>query len=155
MPTKPKTILEVESIPRVNIDFMNNTHFEEIEKVKELGKLVSAYQAKDTHTDAETAEITRALKNWLAHTIPHFERENQLMQETGFPAYPVHSNEHDIALNKMKNIIQAWEQNQDIELLADYVFSLWPNWFNDHVNTMDMMTAKFAVMNGFDPHTSK
>ncbi len=155
MPTKPKTILEVESIPSVDIDFMNNTHFEEIKMVNELGKLISAFQKQDTHSNDEIEQISLALQRWLAHTIPHFDRENQLMQETGFPALGVHSQEHDMALDRMKNIIQGWEQHQDIELLADYVFSFWPNWFNDHVNTMDMMTAKFAVMNGFDPHTSK
>jgi hemerythrin len=155
MTTKTKTILQVETTPHVDIDFMNDTHFEEIEMVKGLGKLISSYQEKDTHTDNEIEQISQALKTWLEHTIPHFERENKLMQETGFPAFGVHSQEHERALNRMTTIIQAWEQNKDIALLADYVFSLWPNWFNDHVNSMDMMTAKFAVMNGFDPHTSK
>ena len=155
MPTKQKTILEVETIPRVDVDFMNNTHFEEIEMVKDLGKLISAYSENDTPSNTETRQISDALKNWLNHTIPHFERENKLMQETGFPAYGVHSEEHEIALDRMKTVIQAWEQNRDIELVADYVFTLWPAWFNGHVNSMDMMTAKFAIMNGFDPHASK
>ncbi len=155
MPTKQKTILEVETIPRVDVDFMNNTHFEEIEMVKDLGKLISAYSENDTPSDTETRQISDALKNWLNHTIPHFERENELMQETDFPAYSVHSEEHTIALDKMKTVISAWEKNKDIALVGDYVFTLWPNWFNSHVNTMDMMTAKFAIMNGFDPHASK
>ncbi len=155
MPAKRKTILEVETIPRVDVDFMNNTHFEEIEIVKALGELISAYSENDSHNDTETRQISDALKNWLDHTIPHFERENELMQAIGFPAYGVHSQEHTMALDKMKTVISAWEQNSDIGLVADYVFSLWPNWFNSHVNTMDMMTAKFAIMNGFDPHASK
>ena len=144
-----KTVLDVETIPRVDIDFMNNTHFEEIEMVKKLGELISAYQEKDEHDDNEITQISKGLKNWLDHTIVHFERENELMQKTGFPAYPVHSQEHEIALEKMKTMIQAWEQKQDIDLIADYIFTLWPEWFNTHVNSMDMMTAKFAKMNGF------
>ena len=91
------------------------------------------------------------LDEWLKHTIPHFERENTLMQKTGFPAFGVHSEEHEIALSRMKNVFEVWKQKKDIDLLADYVFNMWPNWFNGHVNSMDMMTAKFAVMNGFDP----
>ena len=144
-----KTILEVETIPRVEIDFMNNTHFEEVEMVKQLGKLITAYQETDSHSDTEEQKLSQSLKEWLEHTIAHFERENQLMQETGFPAYEIHSNEHEIALNQMKAGIRFWEQDKEIELIADYVFTHWPEWFNTHVNSMDMMTAKFAIMNGF------
>ncbi len=53
----------------------------------------------------------------------------------------------------MTEIVKEWESSNDIELIADYVFSLWPAWFDQHVNSMDMMTAKFAVMNGYDPHS--
>lgn len=149
-----KTILDVATIPRVEIDFMNKTHFEEIEMVKNLGTLITAFQEKDTQTDNEIKQIEQGLNNWLEHTKLHFKRENELMQETGFPAFPIHSGEHEIALNKMKTVVQAWEQSNDIELVADYVFNLWPTWFNAHVNSMDMMTAKFAVMNGFNPQQS-
>ncbi len=151
---KTKTILDPETIPRVDIDFMNNTHVEELAIANELGKQVSAFQdGKDT-SDENIKKISDLLKKWLDHTIPHFERENRLMQETGFPAYQIHSEEHDIALNRFRTIISAWDENRDIDLVADFVFTLWPNWFNGHVNSMDMMTAKFAVMNGFDPQAS-
>ncbi len=148
---KTKTILDPETIPKVDIDFMNKTHVEELTIANDLGKHVSAFQdGKDT-SDENIKTISDLLKKWLDHTIPHFERENQLMLETGFPAYQIHSEEHDIALNRFRTIISAWDDNQDIDLIADFVFTLWPNWFNGHVNSMDMMTAKFAVMNGFDP----
>ncbi len=144
-----KTILDVENIPLVEVSFMNDTHFEEVGIVKNLSKLVSVYQEKNSHTDDEMTQISQALNGWSDHTILHFKRENELMQKTGFPAYSVHSEEHEIALKKMKTMIQAWKQNQDIELVAEYIFTLWPAWFHQHVNTMDMMTAKFAKINGF------
>jgi hemerythrin len=150
-----KTILDAETVPHVEIDFMNNTHFEEIDMVKALGEKISAYQENDNHSDAEINQISKELRAWLDHTIPHFERENELMRETGFPAYGVHSEEHQIALERMKTVINAWEENQDIDLLADYVFTMWPQWFNGHVNSMDMMTAKFAKMNGFNEEQQK
>lgn len=151
-----KTVLDANNIPKVDIDFMNNTHFEELELVEKLGKQILDYQTlsetgNPENTQASEQAISRLLNNWLEHTIAHFERENKLMQDTGFPAYPVHASEHEIALEKLKNLISTWEKNKDIDQLADYVFTHWPDWFNTHVNTMDMMTAKFAVMNGFDP----
>ena len=140
-------IIEAENIPQVELDFMNNTHFEEIEMVKSLGKLLTNYQTSDN--DSNKKAITESLQEWLSHTTAHFERENELMQETGFPAFAVHSNEHEQALKTLKDIIDNWQKNQDIEQLSNFVFDQWPNWFNAHVGSMDMVTAKFAVMNGY------
>lgn len=145
-----KTILNSDTIPRVEVEFMNDTHFEEIQLVKNLGELISSFEAIDTHTENDVKHITQLLQHWFEHTIAHFEQENKLMQETNFPAYGVHFGEHEIALNNMKSVINTWEEKQDIQLVADYVFTQWPNWFNSHVSSMDMATANFAVMNGFD-----
>jgi hemerythrin len=136
-----KIVLEVATTPRVEIDFMNNTHAEEIEMVKDLGELISTYENGSVNTEEDAKEITLRLNSWLEHTVAHFERESKLMQETGFPAYEVHAGEHEAALDRMKSVVQAWEQNADTEILADFTFSFWPNWFNQHVNSMDMMTA--------------
>ena len=147
-----KTILEVESIPRVNLAFMDNTHFEEIKMVKDLGELITNYQDEGIESDdiqQDENEITVRLVAWLQHTIEHFARENALMQEVNFPAYQMHLQEHETALNRIKRIIRLWQTNKDITLLSDFIFSFWPNWFNTHINSMDMMTARFAVMNGY------
>lgn len=147
--TQTRVILDKETIPHVELNFMNNTHFEEIEMVKNLGILISDYQDGDTPSQNKTDNITQALQVWLDHTEAHFARENELMLETGFPAYAIHSEEHKIALNNMQTTVNAWNTNKDIELISDYVFAMWPAWFNGHVNSMDMMTAKFAIMNGY------
>jgi hemerythrin len=154
MTTLTRIILDTKTVPRVDIEFMNNTHFEEIEMVKELGKLIVSYQERDTFTEGEAKQITKPLDDWLQHTQAHFERENVLMRETQFPAYPIHLAEHDIALEKMAEIINIWKNNNDIEQLEEYVFDLWPAWFDNHVNSMDMITARFAVMNGFDSQST-
>ena len=145
-----KTILDPETVPLVEIDFMNNTHLEELTIVNALGEYVSQYQNGDT-SEENSSKIAELLHSWLEHTIPHFERENELMRQTSFPAYRVHSEEHEIAIKRFNAVISSWENDKDINLISDFIFNQWPNWFNSHVNSMDMMTAKFAVMNGFDP----
>lgn len=149
-----KTILDPETVPLVDIDFMNNTHLEELSIANELGEHITKYQDGNDTSEENSAKILALLNKWLEHTIPHFERENALMQQTGFPAYQVHSEEHEAAIKRFKIIINAWEENKDIDLLSDFMFKQWPNWFNSHVQSMDMMTAKFAVMNGFDPQAT-
>jgi len=150
MSTKPKTILDAKTIPQVALDFMNKTHSEEVELVQNLGEALTSFSHHTTPSQQETDAITRQLTDWLAHTEAHFARENQLMQDTGFPAYEIHASEHNMALNKMKTVIQRWQEEQDINALEDYIFSSWPNWFDAHVNSMDMVTAQFATMTGYD-----
>lgn len=124
---------------------MNQTHHEEVEIVNALMEIITARLSGNQNE----SEISQFLAKWLEHTQAHFARENELMQETGFPAFQVHSEEHEIALNRMQTVIDAWQQNKDIELLKDYVFTLWPNWFRAHVSSMDKVTAEFALMNGY------
>jgi len=150
---KTKTILDPETVPLVEIDFMNNTHLEELSIANALGEQVSQYQSGDS-SENNASKIAELLHKWLEHTIPHFERENELMRQTSFPAYRMHSEEHEMAIKRFKAIISSWEDNKDIDLISDFIFTQWPNWFNSHVNSMDMMTAKFAVMNGFDPQAT-
>lgn len=147
-----KIILDKETTPQVELDFMNNTHHEEIEMVKELGVLIIKHQSNETQDETLASVITNALKDWLLHTEAHFSRENTLMKETNFPALSIHMSEHVTAYNQMAEIVSTWIHNKDIDIVAEYVFSSWPNWFNAHVNSMDMMTAKFAIMNGYNNH---
>jgi len=138
-------LINSQDIPLVRIDFMNRTHQEEAQFVNSLAELVQA-RLNGEPTDSE---ISKQLGHWLQHMKAHFARENELMQETGFPVYPIHSEEHEIALSRMQTVIDAWEQNKDIELLKDYVFTLWPAWFKGHVNSMDKVTAEFALAHGY------
>ncbi|MCK5725307.1 MAG: hemerythrin family protein [Thiotrichaceae bacterium] len=145
-----KNIMDEESIPLVDIDFMNDTHSEELQRVNLIGKLVREYQEKSGDFSlAEVTHLSKMMESWLEHSDAHFARENELMQEFNFPAYYVHLNEHEIALNKMKSVISEWNTNYNIDLVADYVLVLWPAWFISHVNTLDMVTAKFAKLNGY------
>jgi len=152
MTTMNKIILESATIPHVDLDFMNQTHFEEVEMVKELGELLETYQQSDEPTAGETQQITAFLDKWLEHTKAHFARENGLMLEIGFPMIVVHKSEHEQVLGEMMMMVESWQTDYDIEAVAHYVFSLWPSWFGNHVNSMDMMTARFAVMSGYEPH---
>ena len=153
MTISTKIILDVDTIPRVDIDFMNNTHFEEVEMVKDLGELITAYQKQGTCTENEKTQITTLLENWLEHTQAHFSRENELMIEINFPAYSIHFSEHEAALSKITDIIGTWKIDGNIDPVAEFIFFFWPAWFDGHVNSMDMMTAKIAVMGGYDPYT--
>ncbi len=134
------------NIPKVSLDFMNRTHEEEVVIVNKLMKLLE----NNASAEAHEAEVSTQLILWLEHTEAHFARENELMQQVGFPAYPVHAGEHESALKGMQSIVDDWQANKDLDQLQDYVFKLWPDWFLAHVSTMDTVTANFAKMQGYN-----
>jgi hemerythrin len=138
------TNITPDNIPLVAIDFMNQTHREEVALVNSLMKKLQA-AAEEKNDDG----ITESLTQWLAHTEAHFQRENELMLEINFPPYLVHSGEHENAINLMRSVIQTWKKNMDLQQLTDYVFNQWPEWFMAHVNSMDMVTANFAKTKGY------
>jgi len=149
-----KIVLEANTFPRVDIDFMNNTHFDELVLVKDLGEVISKYQQNNEVTGEDVKQVTQSLQGWVEHSYAHFARENTLMKEVEFPMCQIHYSEHERVLAEMDSVVSSWEANNNIEIVADYVFSIWPTWFNTHVNTMDLMTAQFAVMNGYSPNSA-
>lgn len=138
--------------PQVDIRFMNETHAEEVDLVGQLADLIKHRQSKESNVQA--TEIGQLLDTWLKHTSAHFERENALMLEVEFPARQMHMAEHKQALQLLKTVVAGWQQNQDDDSLMQYVMQTWPNWFKNHVSTMDMITAHYAVMQGFDPEAT-
>ncbi len=147
----PKIQLNTDTFTKVSIDFMNNTHFEEIDMVKHIADATINYTLIKIPSKEDKSKITALLQQWLEHTKAHFERENKLMLQTLFPAYEIHSGEHANVLQQMQGMTDQWQSTFDIDAVIHYVFDLWPAWFEMHVNSMDMMTAQFAVNNGFNP----
>ncbi len=115
---------------------MNTVHHEEVEIVNRLDALLSAKEIPES-------EVSACLEEWVAHTKEHFDRENRLMQEYGFPPYPVHRNEHDQALQQLLEVQKNWQKTADADMLSRYVREIWPAWFRQHLSTMDTVTANF------------
>lgn len=133
-------VLAPSAIPEVAVESMNATHREEVELVNALGALLES----GLRGQVDEPGISGALDAWVQHTRQHFERENQLMQEYGFPALPVHRGEHVRMLDIIESQQRHWLESRQVEPLAAFVFRQWLEWFNLHVNTMDRVTAAFV-----------
>lgn len=120
------------SFPQVALDFMNRDH-EEFVVLR--GKLLDLI-------DSGAADAIDGLLDELRqHTIRHFADEEAAMQESGFPAYPVHKGEHDAVLADMAACIERWHGGRDIEALRLWLDVAVGKWFVSHVGSMDMVTA--------------
>lgn len=132
-------VLRISEIPQIAVDSMNQTHLDEVILINQLGALIEhALQGEE-----KKELITDKLLEWIEHTQDHFSGENQLMEEFGFPAYPVHAGEHQKVLAQMELLQGQWLLNAELLPLAEFVFNEWPTWFDNHVNSMDMVTAHY------------
>ena len=124
------------TLPRVAIDFMNQDHDEFVALRAALLELIASGM-----TDA----IATLLDELHQHTIRHFADEEKLMQETDFPVYPVHKGEHDNVLADMAARIAHWQESGDHDTLQKWLDTAVGDWLVAHVNSMDMVTARFAA----------
>ncbi|MGZ4960745.1 MAG: bacteriohemerythrin [Methylomonas sp.] len=88
-------------------------------------------------SNADFPSLFRAL---FEHTQQHFDRENLLMQEHGFPAEAEHRGEHQRVLGEFKQ----FQSRVDKGMLAfgrSFVRERLPQWFQLHVMTMDSALA--------------
>ncbi|NOQ76428.1 MAG: hypothetical protein GQ475_01280 [Methylococcaceae bacterium] len=127
-------VLEYENIPQVAMDAMNDVHREELVIVNSLHAVIK---------ENNTLEISELCKQWLEHTKAHFNRENSMMEKYGFPAYHCHHSEHVEALKGLEFIIKQWEEKANLDALASYVATIWPQWYVNHISTMDTVTSAF------------
>ena len=137
-------IFDSADIPQVALASMNETHREEVELVNRLARLIRMGQSDA----ADDAEISQQIQHWLDHTLAHFERENALMETYGFPAYPMHKGEHDRILALLGELQETWRDHHQLEPMVRFLFKTWPEWFDNHVNTMDRITAQFVCQQG-------
>ncbi len=128
------------AFPAVAVEFMNHDHAAFADLHRRLLDLLD--------TAASPATIDHALDDLVRHTRAHFADEEKLMRDVGFPAYPIHQGEHERVLAEMSARIDAWRRDHDFATLADWMRSDVAEWFVGHIASMDMMTARFAAMQG-------
>jgi hemerythrin len=100
-------------------------------------EFVSLLDKLDSASNADFPALFQAL---YRHTEQHFEMENRLMQQTGFPAEGEHGGEHRRVLGEFKQ----FQTRVDKGLIAfgrSFVKERLPAWFQLHIATMDSALA--------------
>jgi hemerythrin len=134
-------LIEKNSIAIVDMEFMNDVHYEDIEIINNLLELILKYENRPNEESKDS--LTKQYKLWYEHTVVHFKIEEDLMLEKQFSPYMMHKAEHDNALNIMKNELDNWLNFYDIHSLKRYIIEDIPLWLNQHISTMDTITARF------------
>jgi hemerythrin len=137
-------VVDKSSICIVEVDSMNQIHYEEADMLNELDALMQQREAGDASDEALEAK----LDEFMAHMTAHFRGEEVQMQAINFPPYPIHKSEHDLQIEQARQTINAWKASHDLQPLADYLRVELPQWLEQHIATMDKITAHFFAMNG-------
>lgn len=124
--------------PQVALEFMNRDH-QEFVALRE--KLLALLQA----SPLDTARIDALLYELMDHTDHHFDEEEGRMLAAQFPPFSVHKGEHIRALAEIRGQVSAWETSRDAAALQQWLEQRLADWFVNHVNTMDFVTAAFIA----------
>lgn len=133
-------IVEVDAIPQVAMPFQNVDHAEEARLLNRAVDVLGAHR----EGRAPAADVLAPVEALLEHTRHHFAREDAIMLEAGFPPYPVHHGEHARVLAGMEAEVEAFRGGGDAARLWTYLTQAVPEWFVQHIETMDSITAQFV-----------
>jgi len=134
-------LINKDSLPLVAMDFMNNTHFEDVDIINELYEDILNYGKDNSEENYKNLELK--YKEWVEHTINHFATEEKEMREKGFFAYAFHKNEHESNLYEINNVWKSFESSKDVNILKHYFERNLISWLLNHIQTMDTVTAMF------------
>ncbi|AMK79018.1 MULTISPECIES: bacteriohemerythrin [Methylomonas] len=126
------TIFETTIPLSVGYDLIDNDHGIFIDLVNQLDK-------------ANNTDFPGLFKQLYEHTEEHFESENRLMAQFGFPAETEHKGEHQRVLGEFKQFKTRIDKGL-ITFGRSFVRERLPQWFVLHITTMDSALSAHIKM---------
>lgn len=98
--------------------------------------------ANSVENHHEKSEIAKSIMELYKYTRIHFQAEEQMMRDVGFPEYREHQLLHDNLITKLNEISnQEFDKAEDGRKFIDFVF----NWLTDHILHQDMAYCRFRA----------
>ena len=119
-------------IKMLNFEPMNNVHTNEVKLLEKLLKELN-----------ENKDVTNTLEEFIKDVEEHFTFEETLMKKYDFFAYFPHKMEHDKTLSELYNL-----RGKNNEYLKKYFKERFIPWLDNHIETIDTVTAGFFNMVG-------
>ena len=124
----------------VGIESIDNDH-------KKLIHLINNLQtAIDYKTDKLIEKQT--LDEVIDYTHYHFDREEGLMEENGYPDFVAHKAKHKEMIEKVNEFVLEFETDEEdaIQSLLAYLKS----WLINHINGTDKEYSEYLISKGFE-----
>ncbi|QPK63844.1 bacteriohemerythrin [Methylomonas sp. LL1] len=91
---------------------------------------------------AETDELTRLIMLFYQHIREHFQSEENLMKQHGYPCYRVHVENHNLMLNRLIEISKTIQENRWDPADIDTFVS---DWVLRHILEVDTLLGEFIA----------
>ena len=112
----------------MRVEFMDETHREFIDLVNMISHCV------------DRPQLILLYQQLIEHTQQHFQREEQVMQETQFSAIGEHQADHRRVLNELTGFQRSLHRGRT-QLVKSFLNDRLPEWFKLHLATMDAALA--------------
>ncbi len=108
-----------------------------------VGIINEVYQAKTSNQNKQT--IAAVLAKMVAYTKTHFQDEEGLMAENGYPQLEEHRPEHQFFVTKVGDFIRNFNMNEDLtEEMLDFL----KNWLIKHIMETDKHYGRYLNEKG-------
>jgi hemerythrin len=135
------SLIDEKIMPQVAMEFMQLEHDEILTRLKDFKILVT----QQPDGQSIKTEIELALEGIFKHTQSHFLHEEKNMKKYHYLPFNAHKAEHDQFLSGLMAARNEWINTQDLSALKLYLFVQVPAWFMQHLNSMDLVTARFIA----------
>ncbi len=112
-----------------------------IHRLKHLETLIVRQEAGES----VALQIINDIDEMLEHTRSHFLREEDNMKSCQYLPHKAHKAEHDRFLVELNAAREQWINTQNLAALKLYFLVQVPTWFMQHLNAMDLVTARFLA----------
>ncbi|MCU7802680.1 MAG: bacteriohemerythrin [Candidatus Thiodiazotropha sp. (ex Lucinoma borealis)] len=107
---------------------------------QKLLSLINNLQTSVLYPTGEDFE-RQALSELVDYTRYHFEREEKLMQDNGYPDFESHKQQHKDMIAKVSLFLESYEK--DSEGTVDELTGFLKTWLIDHIAGTDQKYSKF------------
>lgn len=123
-----------------------NVNVEQIDlQHQQLLRLVNRLHAS-VEARIDKIELMKMLVELVEFTRTHFETEETLMRDNGFPGLAGHNKEHRMLLQHMESLVRAVSNGQTPTFYSDYDIS--SDWALEHIFVSDKPLGVFLNSKG-------
>jgi len=132
-------------LKEVGIAEINKQHLRLASYAVQFGQIVDELSTREP-TNQDWRQIDALFTKIMRFVATHFEEEEALMQEHGYPGFPAHKKLHDKFTAEMVKM-QGEINNRNIKFKKKMSNLLW-DWLYNHINTVDYQYREFFQEKG-------
>ncbi len=119
------TAMQLDEADLTGIGVIDDQHDQILELVAQLGVVAKS---------GEREQIEQSITRIVSHTLAHFEFEEELMQQSGYPFLKVHKRLHDHFIQRLASYTQRFDNGENI---ADELGQFLSSWLRSHFSHED------------------